>query len=230
MPFNPELVETVLVDSYSTLVDELSTQRAFTKYTDSPVEAARLWDQRSTIYGLVANHFEEFPTARKKHEYALDHTIQTLGIDVSAEQRDELLREIDRMRVFEDTGSLETLTHAGYGVYVLSNGDPDMLATLVSHAGIEDVVSGTISAAEVGLYKPDRRLYRHAAAKAGAPVSGIAHVSSAWHDVVGAMRTGMQGVWLNRSNTQWEGILGEPTLEVSSIPAFVELLTDHPTH
>lgn len=40
------------------------------------------------------------------------------------------------------------------------------------------------------------------------------------------MRTGMQGVWLNRSDDLWEGILGEPTLEVSSFTEFSELIIE----
>lgn len=226
MPFESQRVETVLVDSYSTLVDELSTQRAFEDYTDSPKEAARIWDSRSTMYGLVGTQFEEFPTCREKYECALDYTIRTLEMDVTDEERDELLQEIDQMDVFDDVSSIENLVDSGYEVYVLSNGDPDMLDALVSHAGIEDVVSDTISAADIGLYKPDRRLYRHAAAKADTAVSEIAHVTSAWHDVLGAMRTGMQGVWLNRSDDLWEGILGEPTLEVSSFTEFNKLIVE----
>ncbi|WP_436348165.1 HAD family hydrolase [Natronorubrum sp. FCH18a] len=225
MAFDPDQVETVLVDSYSTLVDELSTQHAFEPYTDKPEEAARLWDHRSTMYGLVGTNFEEFPTCREKYEHALDYTVRTLDMDITPEEQEELLGEIDQMEVYGDVSeSIEELVSAGYEVYVLSNGDPDMLDHLVEHANIEDLVSDAISASEVGLYKPDRRLYRHAASKADAGVAEIAHVTCAWHDVLGAMRTGMQGVWLNRSDAVWETILGEPDLEVDSFPEFVELV------
>ena len=226
MSFDPDRVETVFVDSYSTLVDELSTQRAFEPYTDSPEEAARLWDHRSTMYGLVGTNFEEFPTCREKYEHALDYTIRTLDMDITPEERDDLLEAIDQMHVYGDVReSVAELVDAGYDVYVLSNGDPPMLDHLVEHANISDLVSDTVSAAEVGLYKPDRRLYRHAAAKAGVGVSEIAHVTAAWHDVLGAMRTGMQGVWLNRSDGTWETILGDPDLEVDSFPEFVDIIT-----
>jgi 2-haloacid dehalogenase len=77
-------------------------------------------------------------------------------------------------------------------------------------------VSGTISAAEVGACKPDRKLYRHAARRANTAVSGIAHVTASWYDIQGALHTGMQGVWINRSGNDWEDLLKEPDLEVET--------------
>lgn len=67
---------------------------------------------------------------------------------------------------------------------VLSNGNPDILDILLSQPELEIVVRYRISAVDIGLYKPDQRLYRPVVAEVDAVVSEIAHVTSAWRDVV----------------------------------------------
>lgn len=225
MPFEPDRVNTVLVDSYSTLVDELSTKEALAEYTDAPEEVARIWDLRGSIYGIAATLLGEFKPTRDRYRVSLDYTLQAIDADISEAERQEILESVDELRVFDDVrGGLERLTESGYEVYVLSNGDPEMLDELVTHAGIDDLVSDTISAADAGACKPDRKLYRHAAHRANTAVSNIAHVTASWYDVQGALYTGMQGVWINRAGYEWEDILKDPDLEIETFHEFADEL------
>lgn len=224
MGFDAGNVETVLIDSYSTLVDEVSTREALETYTDAPEAVARIWYERSSIYGIAGTLLGEFETTKKRNEVALDYALHTAGVDIPESERDSILETVD-YDVFDDVrGGIERLTDGGYEVYVLSNGDPDMLADLVEYADIEDLVSGTISAAEVGVYKPDPRLYRYAAQRVDTPVTGIAHVTASWYDIQGAISTGMQGVWIRRSGKEWENLLKDPDLRVGSFHAFADEL------
>ncbi|ELZ24633.1 haloacid dehalogenase [Haloterrigena salina JCM 13891] len=227
MTFESSQVNTVLTDSFTTLVHQLSTPEVFEGYTDDPEEAARIWGTRATRYGLVGTMLGEFRSCREKYEKALDYTIERLEIDVPESEREEMLSPWENRPAFDDVPpGLERLTDAGYEVYVLSNGDHDMLDDMIESAGIDDYVSGTISASDVGFYKPDPRLYRHAAVQTGTPVTEIAHVTASWNDVLGAMHTGMQGVWLNRDDRTWEDILGDADLEVNTFHEFADTLGD----
>lgn len=225
MTFESDRVSTILTDSFTTLVHRLSTPEVFEGYADDPEEAARIWGTRATRYGLVGTMLDEFHSCREKYEKALDYTLERLDIQVPDGERERMLDPWEERPAFDDVPTgLERLTDAGYEVYVLSNGDRDMLDDMVESAGIGDRISATISASDVGFYKPDPRLYRHAAVRADTPVTEIAHVTASWNDVLGAMHTGMQGVWLNRGENTWEDVLGDADLEVGTFHEFADAL------
>lgn len=108
----------------------------------------------------------------------------------------------------------ERLVDAGYDCYVVSNGNPEMLASMVVHAGIEDVVNETLSADAVERFKPAAELYRHAPGRTETPVENTAHVTAGWFDVMGARHAGMQGVRVNRNSEPWDPFDGEQDLTV----------------
>ncbi|WP_066418154.1 HAD-IA family hydrolase [Halorubrum aethiopicum] len=217
MTFEPDRVDTVLVDSYSTLVDELSTRRALEKHTDNPEAVARIWDLRGSLYGITSALLDDFKPTRDRYRVSLEYALQTAGVEVSAAEREAILDTVDDLDVYDDVREgLERLIDDGYEIYMLSNGDPEMLDELVVHADVDDLLSDTISAADAGVCKPGRELYRHAAHRAGTAVSRIVHVTASWYDVQGALYTGMQGVWMNRAGTEWEEILRDPHLEIET--------------
>jgi 2-haloacid dehalogenase len=91
-----------------------------------------------------------------------------------------------------------------------------MLASMVDHADIGDVVADTVSADEVETFKPHPEIYRHAAARAGTPIRNVVHVAGPGFDVQGAKAAGMQGAWLNRAGDPWERFGGDPDVELTS--------------
>ena len=107
--------------------------------------------------------------------------------------------------MFEDVrDGIKRLRDGGYDPYVVSNGNPEMLASMVEHADIGGLIKETISADEIQTFKPAGELYRHAAVRTGTPVDEIAHVSAGWFDVMGAVHAGIQGVRIDRKGTPWE--------------------------
>jgi len=99
-----------------------------------------------------------------------------------------------------------------------------MLASMIDHAGIADLIQDTISAHEVRTFKPAAELYRHAAARTGTPVTEIAHVSAGWFDVMGGMHAGMQGVWVDRQGSPWETFGADPDLIIESLHGLADAL------
>ena len=120
--------------------------------------------------------------------------------------------------------AVERLREAGYDPHVCSNGDSEMLASMVEHADIRDLITDTISADEVETFKPAAELYRHATARTGAPTDEIAHVTAGWFDVMGARHAGMQGVWADRTGVSWEPFDGGPDLTVASLREVADAL------
>jgi len=217
MSFDPGRVSTLLFDSYSTLVDVDAVERALADRVADPEPVSRLWRARSLEYTMVANHVDAYQSFYEMNRDALQYALEATEADVSPAERDEILAVYHELDVFEDVrDGIEALREAGYECYVLSNGNPEMLASMVDHADIEDVLTDTISAAEVELFKPHEDLYRYAAERTDTPASDIAHVTAVWFDVMGAQHVGMQGVWVDRKGTPQEPFGPDPDLTIET--------------
>ena len=217
MAFDPDRVTTVTVDSYSTLVDVESVEHALAEYVADPEPVSTLWRERSLAYTFVANDIDAYQPFYEMLRDALSAALAAHDIDLAESEREEILDEYHDLDVFDDVrDGIEQLRDGGYDCYVVSNGNPAMLDSMVEGAEIGDLIEDTVSADEIGTFKPDSAIYRHAAGRTGTPIDEIAHVSAGWFDVQGAMHAGMQGVWINRGDQQWEPFDGDPDLAVES--------------
>ncbi|MFB6177187.1 MAG: haloacid dehalogenase type II [Halobaculum sp.] len=225
MPFDPDRVSTITFDSYSTLVDVDAAEEALAERVPDPEPVSRLWRSRSLAYTFVANHLDAYQPFYELNRDALQAALDAHGVDLPTEARDEILAVYHELDVFDDVrDGIERLRDAGYDCYVVSNGNPEMLASMVDHADIGDLIADTISADEVETFKPDAEIYRHAAARTGTPISEVAHVAAAWFDVQGARHAGMQGVWVDRTGTPWEPFGTDPDLTVADLHELAEEL------
>ena len=224
--FDADRVQTVTFDSYSTLVDVDAAEQALADRVADPEPVSRLWRTRSLAYTFIANHIDAYQPFYEMNRDALQYALDAYGVDISTEERDEILAVYHELDVFDDVREgVQRLVDEGYDCYVISNGNPEMLASMVEHAGIEDVLDDTISADEVEMFKPAAEIYRHGAARTGTPIDKMAHVTAGYFDVLGAQHAGMQGVWLNRKSRPWETFGGDPALTVDSIHDVAEELT-----
>ena len=225
MTFDPDRVKTVTFDSYSTLVDVDAAEQALADRVEDPEPVSKLWRARSLEYTFVANHVDSYQPFYEMNRDALQYALDAHGEDIPTEERDEILAVYHELDVFDDVrDGIQRLRDGGYDCYVVSNGNPEMLASMVEHADIGDLIADTISADEVRTFKPDAEIYRHAAARTGTPIERTAHVTAAWFDVMGAKHAGMQGVWIDRKGTPWEPFDGEPDLTIESFYALADEL------
>ncbi|WP_410766726.1 haloacid dehalogenase type II [Haloferax sp. DFSO60] len=225
MAFDPTRVSTVTFDSYSTLVDVDAAEKALAEHVSDPEPVSKLWRARSLEYTFVGNHIDDYRPFYEVNRAALQYALNASDVSVSESDRDGILSVYHELDVFDDVrDSIERLQSAGYGCYVVSNGNPEMLDSMVEHADIGSLLDGVISADEVETFKPDVELYRHAAARTGTPIDEIAHATAAWFDVMGAQHAGMQGVWVDRKSSPWEPFGPEPDVTVPNLTELVDQL------
>ena len=226
MVFEPDNVETITVDSYGTLVDPSAVEDALISEIDvDPEPVSRLWRSRSLMYTMVSNHIGQYQPFYGMNRDALQFALDSHGIDLDKETQEEILSTYHELDVFDDVrDGIERLQDGGYEVYVVSNGNPEMLESMVSHADIDDLVEDTISAHEIETFKPDREIYRHAAARTGTPIKNIVHVAGPVFDVQGAKSAGMQGAWLNRDGGPYEGFGPAADLELETFHDLADAL------
>lgn len=84
-----------------------------------------------------------------------------------------------------------------FPLLALSNGNARL-----DRVGLDGFFVGAVSAKQVGVGKPDVRIFRHACATLNLPAAQVLHVGDDLDlDVAGALAAGLQTVWVCRSDT-----------------------------
>ena len=137
-----------------------------------------------------------------------------------AEAASELFLE-HRMKVDLFADALPSLVFLArrFPIVAVSNGNAD-----VHRVGIGAHFHASISAHEIGVGKPDRRIFHAGAAAAGVAPDEVLHVGDdAALDVLGGLDAGMQTVWVNRDALAWPHA-ATPHVTVSDLGQLCALL------
>jgi len=107
----------------------------------------------------------------------------------------------------------------------LTNGNADL-----ERIGLHLHFAHRICARDVGVAKPDARIFLAAAERLGIAPENILHVGDDPElDVVGARDAGLRTAWINRAGHPWPGALGAaPDLDVRDLAGLVEWLEKLP--
>jgi len=180
-------------DVYGTLLDVASATRGH----ELPDGFGATWRAKQLEYTWTAQlmgAYEDFWTLTAA---ALDFTIARTG--AGAPVRDELLRGWLALEPFaEVAGALAALRARGARLAAISNGTPEMLDCALESAGLAAALDERVSVEEIGVYKPDPRVYHHAAARLGSPIGEITFVSAHAWDAAGARAAGMRVACVQR--------------------------------
>jgi putative hydrolase of the HAD superfamily len=109
---------------------------------------------------------------------------------------------------------LERLKNRGCGLGIISNWDPSA-RSILTRQGLAEYFQPIIISSEVGIEKPDERIFRLALEKAGVPASRCLYVGDNYYDdAIGAMKVGMPSVIVNRFERKGIGeIDGHPIIQ-----------------
>ena len=148
---------------------------------------------------------------------ALDFSLETLMLDQQG-LRDRLMKLYLTLDTFPEVqGVLKELKAAGLKTAILSNGTPTMLDSAVKNARIDSLLDAVLSVEEVGVYKPDPRVYQLAVDQLGISASQISFQSSNAWDAYAASSFGMKVVWCNRYRQRKERLPGNPDHEIETL-------------
>ena len=133
--------------------------------------------------------------------------------------------ERQRVTLFSDALPALAALSARYPVVALSNGNAD-----VHRVGIGPYFHAAVSATQIGVGKPDRRIFTAAAQAAGVTEHAVLHIGDDAHlDGAGALAAGMQVAWINRGAEHWPpAIAGRPHAVASDMRALCGLLDLEP--
>jgi 2-haloacid dehalogenase len=127
------------------------------------------------------------------------------GIDLAAEQRDELMQTWLTLKAWPDVApALKQLKAAGIRMAFLANLTENMLDAVVKNSGLEGFFEPHLSTDRVEAFKPDPRAYQMGPDAFKLPKEQIVFAAFAGWDVAGAKWFGYPTFWVNRSNAPVE--------------------------
>jgi 2-haloalkanoic acid dehalogenase type II len=185
-------------------------------------KAARDHDIES-MRSLRAEVAAQFPERRHDltflRRHALGRQLRAAGYEEScAEEAFEVFFTArNRVNFYPDVHGALPLLKTRYRLFALSNGNADL-----ERCGIAHFFDGHVTARAAGAAKPDARIFAALAARAGVEPAAVLHVGDdPLADVVGAVRAGMQAVWINREGREWPAQWPPPARTVRSLDELV---------
>ncbi len=95
--------------------------------------------------------------------------------------------------------ALAAVADAGFRLALVTNGGGDLQREKLRDIGIEDAFEVIVVSGEVGVAKPDPRIFERALESLGVTADRAAHVGDTLSsDIEGAIAAGVRPVWLNR--------------------------------
>lgn len=121
---------------------------------------------------------------------------------------------------FDDVVPTLEKLQSQFRLIALTNGNADL-----ARIGLGRYFDAAIRAADVGVPKPDARMFDAAVAAAGVPPARILHIGDApREDVAGAHRAGMQTAWIDRDQREWPSEYPAPHLRLRSFGEVLDAL------
>ncbi len=221
-----EGIQACVFDAYGTLFNVAApVEKLAGEIGDKAVDLAPLWRRKQLEYtwlrSLMGVHADFWHVTRE----ALDYSLKQLDIN-EAGLADELMTLYLKLDAYPDAlEGLAALKKKGKRTAILSNGSPSMLDSTVRHAGMDKLFDHVLSAEEVGIYKPSRRVYRLAMQKLVIhDTPSICFVSANTWDAQAAAQFGFQVVRIARQSTIDDNIPGKPARVITSLVELAELV------
>jgi 2-haloacid dehalogenase len=211
---------TLAFDVYGTLIDTHGVMTDLEGLAGDRATAFSLtWRDKQLEYSFRRGLMQNYETFAVCTSQALDYTCAYYRINLSEDQKKELLSIYRVLPAFDDVKEgLSRLNSAGFRLYAFSNGTADALELLLNNAGIREFFLGVVSVDDVKSFKPNPGVYSHFLRKSESTGGTAWLISSNPFDVIGAISAGMKSAWIRRSPDAVFDPWGiEPTVTVSSL-------------
>ncbi len=225
-------IRALVFDAYGTLFDVHSVVTTCERlFPGKGTALSQAWRVKQLEYTWLRNSMQRHVDFNTVTQDALRVVCETLALRYTDAALDELNHAYRTLQPFADAKSaLATLSAAsgksspGPKLAVLSNGAPDMLSAVVKHSGFDKLLDEVLSVEEVGVFKPDPRVYQFAVDRLRISKNQIGFVSSNGWDAAGAKAYGFNVFWINRSSAPVERLGFMPDYVVKSLDEVAGIL------
>ena len=217
-------IKVIIFDAYGTLFDVNSAaEKCKEKIGDKWESFANYWRTTQLEYTWLRSLMKRHKDFWQVTEDSLDKSLLAFKIDPN--MRSELLNLYKILNTFPEVKEvLKNLKEKKYKISILSNGTPDLLDALVKSNDLEKMFDDIFSIEEVGIYKPDGKVYDMPIKRYKVEKNEVAFLSANTWDVSGAGNFGFNAIWVNRNKNIFDKLDYIPHNEINNLNGLLKLI------
>ena len=210
-------IKAIIFDAYGTLFDVNSAaEKCKDKIGDKWEGFANYWRTTQLEYTWLRSLMKRHKNFWQVTEDSLDKSMKTYNIDSS--MKNELLNLYKKLSPFKEVPEvLKLLKEKNFKLAILSNGTPSLLKELVKSNKLDNIFDDLFSIEEVGIYKPDSKVYDMPINKYQIKKEEIAFLSANTWDVSGGGNYGYNSIWVNRNNNIFDNLDFKPKIQITDL-------------
>ena len=216
-------IKAIIFDAYGTLFDVNSAaEKCKDQIGDKWEGFANFWRTTQLEYTWLRSLMKRHKDFWKITEDSLDKSMKAFNIDPS--MKDELLNLYKVLSPFKEVPEvLKDLKEKNFKLAILSNGTPDLLNELVKSNNLDNVFDDLFSIEQVGIYKPDSKVYDMPINKYRIEKNEVAFLSANTWDVSGGGNYGFNAIWVNRNKNIFDNLDYKPNAEIKDLSELISL-------
>lgn len=209
-------------DAYGTLFD---VHAAVRKHAESIGPDGQLlseiWRAKQLEYSWIRTMMGAYKDFWSLTEEALDHAFARVP-SADKSLRTQLLEAYFKLDCYPEVPSvLKALKNGGAKIAILSNGSPDMLASAVKNAALDEIIDDVFSVDSLKMFKTAPQVYDMVTTSYRLYPDAISFQSSNRWDIAGATKFGFRTVWINRAKMPDEYLDLKPAMILPDLTSLV---------
>ena len=217
-------IKAIIFDAYGTLFDVNSAaEKCKDKIGDKWEDFANYWRTTQLEYTWLRSLMNRHKDFWQVTEDSLDKSMKAFKINLS--MRDELLNLYKILSTYNEVPEvLKTLKEKKFKLAILSNGTPTLLNELVKSNKLHNLFDDLFSIEQVGIYKPDSKVYDIPIKKYNIKKDEVAFLSANSWDVSGGGNYGYNSIWVNRNNAIFDNLDYKPKTEIKNLSQLTNII------
>tara|TARA_B100001057_G_scaffold335041_1_gene335676 strand:+ start:757 stop:1419 length:663 start_codon:yes stop_codon:yes gene_type:complete len=217
-------IKAIIFDAYGTLFDVNSAaEKCKDKIGNKWEDFANYWRTTQLEYTWLRSLMKRHKDFWQVTEDSLDKSLKAFSIDNS--MRNELLNLYKILSPYKEVPEvLKTLKEKKFKLAILSNGTPALLNELVKNNNLNNIFDDIFSIEQVGIYKPDFRVYEMPIQKYDIKKNEVVFLSANTWDVSGGGNYGYNSIWVNRNKNIFDNLDFKPNFEIKNLLELVSLI------
>ena len=217
-------IKAIIFDAYGTLFDVNSAaEKCKDKIGDKWEGFANFWRTTQLEYTWLRSLMKRHKDFWQITEDSLDKSMKTYKIDPT--MKNELLNLYKSLSPYEEVDEvLIKLKEKNFKLAILSNGTPSLLNELVKSNNLENLFDDLFSIEQVGIYKPDSKVYDMPINKYQIEKNEVYFLSSNTWDVSGGGNYGYNSIWVNRNNNIFDKLDYSPKHQIKQLGELLDIL------
>ena len=217
-------IKAIIFDAYGTLFDVNSAaEKCKDKIGDKWEGFANFWRTTQLEYTWLRSLMKRHKNFWRVTEDSLDKSMKIYKIDPT--MKNELLNLYKTLSPYEEVHEvLIKLKEKNFKLAILSNGTPSLLNELVKSNNLENLFDDLFSIEQVGIYKPDSKVYDMPIKKYQIQKNEVYFLSENTWDVSGGGNYGYNSIWVNRNNNIFDKLDYSPKHKIKQLGELLDIL------